>query len=45
MFALKARPASLASRRSHTTRRSSQIVRVAEFERKTEPVEMQEATE
>ena len=35
MFALKARPASLASRRSHTTRRSSQIVRVAEFERKT----------
>lgn len=36
MFALKARPASLASRRSHNARRSSsQIVRVAEFERKT----------
>ena len=36
MFALKARPASLAPRRGHTsTRRSSQIVRVAEFERKT----------
>ena len=39
MFALKARPASLASRRHHraagNTRRSSQIVRVAEFERKT----------
>ena len=35
MFALKARPASLASRHCHTTRRSSHIVRVAEFERKT----------
>lgn len=39
MFALKARPASLAARRHHraagNTRRSSQIVRVAEFERKT----------
>jgi len=40
MFALKARPASLAAARRRTaggnnSRRSSQIVRVAEFERKT----------